>query len=93
MLDDITHLEIEYYNGYLLDGTYNFDLSEKEKVLLDNAIMLIDNNWSLRCLSRNVGKSKSQLHRDFQLSLKKVSFELYHYVNRVLQNNYIRYFK
>lgn len=81
------------YNGYLLDGIYNFDLTEHEKMILDNAHDLVDNRWSLRCLSRNVGRSRSQLSRDFQGPLKRLSYELYTLVQRTYKNNTEKYFK
>lgn len=85
--------ECNYYNGYLLDnGLYNFDLTDHQKEILDNAHMLVDNRWSLRCLSRNVGKSRSQLSRDFQKPLKNLSYELYQCVQRTYRLSTEKYF-
>ena len=43
-----------------------YELSKLDEKILENACMMIDNHWSLRTLSKNVLKSKSQLHRDFK---------------------------
>ena len=85
-------LDCFYYNGYLLDGISVYDLTEKDKIIIDNACILVDNNWSLRKLSRNCCRSKSQLQRDFK-HLKIISYELYKVVERVLHNNKDKYFK
>lgn len=85
--------EYRYYRGYMLDDVCSYDLTDLEKEILDNAKMLVDENWSLRELSRNVGRSRSQLSRDFQKPLKSLSYDLYGCVRRVLRNNSKKYFK
>ena len=81
-----------YYNNYFLDDLNTYDLTKKQTEILDNAILSIDNNWSLRKLSREIGLSKSQLSRDFQ-TLKTISRELYLVLRKQYKNRYERYFK
>lgn len=79
----------EYFNDrYELDVP-TWELTEKELEALENAYLLVENNWSIRELSRNVGKSKSQLHRDIHNLVRKTSYELYQCVKRVLDNHKI----
>ena len=84
--------EYKYYNGYLLDSISEWELTDKDRMILDNAHDLVDNNWSLRCLSRNVGRSRSQLSRDFQRPLKRLSYDLYLSVQRTYKNHVEQYF-
>lgn len=84
--------EYRYYEGYLLDDVYTYDLTDREKEILDNACMLVTNNWSLRELARNTSKSRSQLSRDFQKPLKYLSIELWQCVHRCYTNHYEKYF-
>lgn len=85
--------DLHYYNGYMLDSVYTYELTDKDIEILNNACALVDNTWSLRGLSRNCGRSRSQLSRDFQHPLKNLSYELYQCVKRTLQNNKAIYFK
>ena len=85
--------EYQYYDGYMLDNVCNYELTDLEKEILDNAIILVNQNWSLRKLSKNVGRSRSQLSRDFQKPLKRLSYDLYGCVRKVLKNNSDKYFK
>lgn len=80
------------YNGYALDICI-YDLTDHEIMILDNADMLVTNKWSLRCLSRNTGRSRSQLSRDFQKPLKYISYELYKLVQRTYKENSLSYFR
>lgn len=80
------------YNGYALD-ICRYDLTDHEMMILDNAYMLVTNKWSLRCLSRNIGRSRSQLSRDFQKPLKYISYELYTLVQRTYRENSISYLR
>ena len=91
-INECSSSDWSYYNSYLLDDITIYDLSDKQKELLDNACMLVDNGYSLRQLSRNVNKSKSQLSRDFQKPLRKLSFELYQCVHRTYKKNISKYF-
>jgi hypothetical protein len=84
---------INYYNNYLLDGIYNFDLSESQISLLDAAIWLVDNKTSLRKTADNCGYSKTYLHQWFHKDLKKLSYELYTCVIRQLNKNKVRKFR
>ena len=78
---------MNYYNNYLLDDIRIYELTDHEQMILDNAILLVDNNYSLRKLSRNVGRSRSQLSRDFQKPLRTLSYELYGCVRKVLRSH------
>lgn len=82
----------QYYKGYLLDDTYEWDLTDKEKMILDNACMLVDEHYTLKELSRNCYRSVSSLKRDFGKSLRSLSFELWQCVNRVKQENLKEFF-
>lgn len=84
--------EYRYYKGYELDDVCSYDLTDREMEILDNAYMLVNNNWSLRELARNTSKSRSQLSRDFQGSLKRLSFELWQCVHRRYKEHYEKYF-
>ena len=78
MLDVSSLYEFE---GYTIDVS-KYELTEKEKEILRNAIDLVNNNWSLRELSRNCGISKSTLQKDFTDKLRYISFELYQLVRK-----------
>ena len=83
----------KYYNGYWLDDKESYELTASETAILENASMLVDNHWSLRELGRNCCRSKSQLQRDFKISLRRLSYELYGCVRRTLKENKERYFR
>ena len=80
-----------YYEGYFLDDNNTYDLTSNQINILDNAIFLVDNNLSLRKLSKEVGRSRSQLSRDFQ-SLRKLSYELWLKVRKTYKIHYENYF-
>jgi len=79
------------YAGYQLDVS-RYDLTNREIKILNDAVLLVDNGWSLRKLSRNVLRSKSQLSRDFQKPLRTISYELWQRVQKTYQKN-MRYKK
>lgn len=76
----------DYYAGYQLDVS-RYDLTEHDIMILRNAVLLVDNIWSLRTLSRNVLRSRSQLSRDFQKPLRTMSYELWQRVQKIYQRN------
>ena len=80
-----------YYEGYFLDDYNTYDLNDIQINILNNAIFLVDNNLSLRKLSKEVGKSRSQLSRDFK-SLRKLSYELWLKVRKVYKFHHEKYF-
>ena len=82
---------MDYYNGYLIDVNI-YELSKLEEKILENACIMIDNRWSLRTLSKNVLKSKSQLHRDFK-KLKNFSYEMYLCIHKLYKHNYNQFFR
>lgn len=83
----------EYYENYLMDDTLLWELSDKDKEILNSAIYIVDNCCSIRECSKNFGISKSQLHRDIHSKVKKISYELYQCVIKQLKVNKRRYFK
>ena len=85
-------IENKYYNNYYLDDIYDWDLTDNDKMILDSACLVVNYNYSLRQLSKEVGRSKSQLSRDFQ-KLKYISYELWKLVQNVFKNNKNKYFK
>ena len=77
------------YNNYQLDVDY-YELTERDKRILDNACLLVDNEWSLRELSKNCMLGKSQLSDDFK-KLKYLSYELWLEVKKVYNKNVERF--
>lgn len=74
-----------YYEGYELDCN-EWELTNEEINILNAAILLVDNHWSIRKLARNILKSKSQVHRDLH-KVRALSYELYQCVKRTLKEN------
>lgn len=74
------------YNNYQLDVP-EWELSEIYKRILDCGCYIADYKTSIRGCAREFGISKSQLHRDIHEKLKKLSYELYQCVIRVLKDN------
>ena len=87
-----TPTEYDYYKGYELDDICSYELSKCQSAILDNAITLVDNRWSLRKTAAETGRSKSQLSRDFKL-LRSISYDLYKVVDKQLRTNKARYFR
>ena len=83
----------EYYENYLMDDVLLWELTDKDKEILNSAIYIVDNGCSIRECSRNFGISKSQLHRDIHSKIKRISYELYQCVVKQLKVNKRRYFK
>lgn len=84
----------EYYEGYILnDGLYSWNLTNRDKRILNEAIFLVDNNMSIRRLSKEFLVSKSQIHRDLTVELRKISFELYQVVQKIFKKNKEKYFR
>lgn len=74
------------YNNYSLDVP-EWELSNRDKRILDCACWIVDYKTSIRGCSKEFGISKSQLHRDIHNRLRKISYELYQCVKRQLKNN------
>lgn len=85
--------DYRYYENYLLDDMDLWELTEKNKEILNMAIWIVDNRCSIRQCSKEFGKSKSQLHRDIHQKLRSISYELYQCVVSQLKTNKRRYFK
>lgn len=80
--------EYNYYQGYLLDDNqYVWDLTENDKQLLDAAVYLVDNRYSIRKAALNCNYSKSTLHRKIHTQLRQLSSELYKCVIRTLSKS------
>lgn len=84
--------EYNYYNGYELDSICSYELTKKQKEILDNAIFFVDYKLSLRKLSKEVNLGRSQLSEDFK-TLKSISYDLWLVVKRQLESNKKKYFK
>lgn len=80
-----------YYDGYLLNDICTYELTTRQVSILNNAIFLVDNAISLRQLSRETCRSKSQLSRDFK-ELRTISYELYKLVVKQYKINKSKYF-
>jgi len=84
----------DYYENYELNtGVYSFDLTDRQKQLLDEAIWLVDNKVSIRQVSKEFGRCKSVIHKELNTKLKYLSYELYKCVQRQLRLNKLKYFK
>lgn len=81
-----------YYGNYLLD-IYEWELSDKDKEILDVVIWIVDNRCSIRQASKEFVISKSSIHRNVHKRLKVISYELYRCVLRQFEMNKRRYFK
>ena len=79
--------EYSYYNGYLLDDVYSWELTVEDKEFLNACIWLIDNASSIRNTATNFCISKSTLHSNIHSKLPKLSYELYNLVKRQLKIN------
>lgn len=75
------------YNGYSLDDNSRFDLSDDSIDLLNACIWLVDNRSSIRVTAKNMGFSKSVLHKKIHNVLPKLSGELYACVKRQMKVN------
>lgn len=62
-------------------------LSERDKLILDCGIFLVENRASLRSTAENMEVSKSSLHRWLNNDLFSLSDELGYAVSRQLRNN------
>lgn len=66
------------YKNYRLDKEL-YELTDREIMIVNNFIMMVENHLSLRQLAKEVCRSKSQLHRDV-IELFFISDELYQLV-------------
>lgn len=79
------------YMGYQID-TDIWELSERDFDTIKWAVDFIDNNWSLRELSRNICVPFSTIQKRFNNELSYLSYELYCLVQRRYKehNNHTR---
>lgn len=80
-------MENQYYEGYLLDDIYQWELSDADKKLLDASIWLVDNRATIRQTAQNNMYSKSTLHRLILTRLRMLSSELYKCVQNILNDH------
>lgn len=80
-------MDRSYYSQYLLDDMHSWELSERQKAMLDACIFLADNKCTIRCAASNSNISKSYLHYYIHKKLPCISYELYSVVLRVLKFN------
>lgn len=79
--------DYSYYNGYLLDDIYSWELTVEDKELLNACVWLVDNAHSIRTTATNFCIPKSTLHSNIHSKLPKLSYELYNCVKRQLKVN------
>lgn len=77
----------EYYNNWLLDGVERYQLTGEERALLDACILMVDNGYSIRDVESNTGYPKSTFHKHIHTKLRKLSYELYSVVVKLLEKN------
>lgn len=84
---------MDVYENYELDGVYVWGLSEKDILVLDIAIYIVDNACTIRQVAKEFLVSKSTVHRYIHERLQTLSFELYQCVIKRLRLNKQRYFR
>lgn len=77
-------MDINCYNGYLLDDMTVFDLTGHQKRLMDACAWMIDNHASIRKTAANFEYPKSTFHRHIHQILPMVSSEMYQVIVRLL---------
>lgn len=77
------------FHGYDIDKPL-FCLTEHEYKILYNAILFIENHYTIRQLAKECCRSRSQLSRDFQ-ELKHLSDDLYERVQKQMKENLKRF--
>lgn len=84
----------DLYKGYELNDTVNiWELEERDIAILDAAVELVENRYTLRELSDNVMFPRSTLSDNFKTPLRKLSAELYCSVHKILLQNKQKYFR
>lgn len=76
-----------YDTWELSDYVEEWMLSERDRLILDCGIFLVDNRESIRGTARNMGVSKSSLHRWLHHELITLSDELSNAVSKQLKSN------
>ena len=62
-------------------------LSSKEKLIVDMGVYLTENNSTVRKTAEKFGISKSTVHKNLVVSLKRIDYNLYKKASMVLQKN------
>lgn len=84
----------DLYKGYELnDSVCIWSLSDHDIRILDAAVDLVENNYTLRELAVNSMIPRSTLCDYFKFSLRQLSYELYTSVRKVLIKNKQKYFR
>jgi len=82
--DSYSEIRESYYENYRLEcDIYLFELTERDKIILDMAIWCIDNKSSVRDLAKEFIYSKSHIHRLLTQNLRVLSGELWYCVKKV----------
>jgi len=80
--------EYSYYQNYRLDQPYQtYNMSQKEKQLMEIGIDIVENKKSVREVSRDFLISKTTLERYIHTRLRYISYELYQLVCKQLVVN------
>lgn len=75
------------YQGYALDVCI-WDLTDKEKFMLEVVCYYVDNRCTVREVARNMGISKSTVSTYINLS-RKLSYELYSCAKKIAKEHRI----
>ncbi len=62
----------------------NIDL---EKTVLKEAKYMLENDATIREIAKNSNRSKSSIHKDLQVRLEEIDFDLYEKVQKVLKKH------
>lgn len=81
---EVINMDINYYNGYLLDNITIYDMCNRDKKLMDACAWMIDNHTSIRKTAENFDYSRSTFHRHIHQFLPTLSSEMYTAVLRLL---------
>ena len=68
-------------------GINGMILTETKERCVILGTYLVDNNLTVRAVAKEFGVSKSTVHKDITVTLKKVDRRLYEQVKRVLEKN------
>lgn len=77
-------MDINYYNGYLLDDITIYDMAERDTVLMDACAWMIDNHSTIRKTAENFNYPRSTFHRHIHHILPTLSREMYTVIGRLL---------
>ena len=64
-----------------------YDNINRERLIEEMGVYIVENNSTVRKTAERFGISKSTVHKDLTVYLKKINFALYREVEEVLQKN------